>query len=151
MPTEQEYITSLSKPEKAFVPSSAPMEVHLTKELSNPHSRAKKQARWQARQTRKVELLDELIKAEYANLAGRKRRDARAEAVWKWQKQLDDEQRTERLQRWRKRGAEARLERRTRRKARKAARREEKLRTLVLPEAPNQVLPTSSKAPTRSG
>ena len=49
IPTEHEYITSLTKPEKVLIPASAPVEVHLVKELSNPHSRAKKQARWQAR------------------------------------------------------------------------------------------------------
>ncbi|KAI0637768.1 hypothetical protein C8Q77DRAFT_1153484 [Trametes polyzona] len=150
VPTEQEYITSLAKPDKVALPSSAPVEVHLVKELSNPHSRAKKQARWQAFQARQKALLEELIRAEYANLAGRTRAEARAEATWKWRHQLEQERKAELKRRWRNRGAEARQVRTAKRKARKAAKREEKLRNLVLEEAPNQVVPPSSKAPSPS-
>ena len=150
LPSEQEYITSLSKPEKVAVPSSAALEVHLQKELSNPHSRAKKQARWQAYQARTKALLQEFIEAEYAHLAGRTKREARAEATWKWQQHLVEERKAEMRRRWRNRGAEARLERKATRKARKVARRNEKLRNLVLSDAPNQVVPSSSKATTAS-
>ena len=80
-PSQQEYITSLSKPHKVSVPTSAPVEMHVRKELSNPHSRAKKQARWQTAQIRSKVLLQEYIQAEYANLAGRTKSDARAEAT----------------------------------------------------------------------
>ncbi|KAI0643748.1 hypothetical protein C8Q79DRAFT_976543 [Trametes meyenii] len=145
VPSEHEYITSLSKPEKVSIPKTAAVEVHLAKELSNPHSRAKKQARWQAFQARQKTLLEELIRAEYANLAGRTRAEARAEATWKWKNQLDEERKAELKRRWRNRGAEARQVRTANRKARKAARREQKLRNLVLDEAPNQVVPPSGK------
>ncbi|KAI0751316.1 hypothetical protein C8Q80DRAFT_1230601 [Daedaleopsis nitida] len=145
IPTEHEYITSLSKPDKLSVPSSAVVEVYLQKELSNPHSRAKKQARWHAFKARTKALLEEFIQAEYSNLAGRTKREARAEATWKWQQHVVEERKAEMRRRWRNRGAEARLERKSQRKARKVARRNEKLRTLVLVDAPNQVVPPSSK------
>ncbi|KAI0676810.1 hypothetical protein C8Q78DRAFT_1073588 [Trametes maxima] len=147
VPSEHEYITSLSKPEKVSIPNAAAIEVHLAKELSNPHSRAKKQARWQAFQARQKALLEELIRAEYTNLAGRTRAEARAEATWKWKNQLEEERKAELKRRWRNRGAEARQVRTAKRKARKAARREQKLRNLVLDDAPNQVVPPSSKVP----
>ena len=145
-PSQQEYITSLSKPHKVSVPTSAPVEMHVRKELSNPHSRAKKQARWQTAQIRSKVLLQEYIQAEYANLAGRTKSDARAEATWKWQQRLRDERTEEVKRRWRNRGAEAQLEHRKVRKARKVAKRDEKLRKLVLVDAPNQVVPSPSKA-----
>lgn len=145
IPDEQEYITSLSKPDKVSVPSSAAVEVYLQAELSNPHSRAKKQARWQAFQARGKALLQEFIQAEYANLAGRTKREAKAEATWKWQQHLVDERKAELKRRWRNRGAEARLEKKATRKARKVVRRNEKLRNLVLADAQNQILPPSSQ------
>ncbi|KAI0663005.1 hypothetical protein C8Q70DRAFT_484901 [Cubamyces menziesii] len=150
IPTEHEYITSLTKPEKVSVPASAPVEVHLAKELSNPHSRAKKQARWQAFQARQKALLEEFIRAEYANLDGRTRAVARAEATWKWKNRLEEERKAELKRRWRNRGAEARQVRTAKRKARKAAKRDAKLRNLVLADAPNQVVPPSAKAPATS-
>ena len=149
-PTAQEYITSLRRSEEATIAPSAPVEVHLAAELSNPHSRAKKQARWQAANARKKQLLEETIAAEYANLNGRTKSVARAEATFKWQQQLETERRAELVRRWRNRGAEARLERRRARKVRKLAKRDAKLRTLVLEEAPNQVLPESQRRSPRS-
>ncbi len=145
VPSEHEYITSLSKPEKVSLPQEAPVEVYLHKELSNPHARAKKQARWQAYQARTKALLEEFIKAEYANLAGRTKREARTEATWKWQQRLVQDRKEELKRRWRNRGAEARLERKAQRKARKMAKRNEKLRNLVLADAPNQVAPPSRR------
>ncbi|OJT10480.1 hypothetical protein TRAPUB_12918 [Trametes pubescens] len=145
IPTEQEYITSF-KPGKPALPSSAPVEVHLSKELSNPHSRAKKQARWQAFQARQKSLLTEFIAAECAALNGRTRGEARAEAMWKWQNHLQEERKAELKRRWRNRGAEAAQIRTNRRKSRKAAKREQKLANLVLEDAPNQVLPKAPAA-----
>ena len=82
-PSVQEYVASFTNPDKFPVPSSAPVEVHLSRELSNPHSRAKKQKRWQEKQIRAKELLEDMIQTEYENLAGRTKRVARAEATWK--------------------------------------------------------------------
>ncbi|PIL36731.1 hypothetical protein GSI_00420 [Ganoderma sinense ZZ0214-1] len=141
IPSEQEYITSLADPDRTFFSASAPIEVHLQKELSNPHSRAKKQARWQAFQAHQKDLLQEYIDVEYANLNGRTKQVARADATWKWQQRLLKDRKSELLRRWRNRGAEARLTRKRERQARKLEKREEKLRNLVLAEARNQILP----------
>ena len=144
IPSEQEYINSLVDPERTFFSASAPIEVHLQKELSNPHSRAKKQARWQAFRVHQKALLQEYIDAEYANLDGRTKQVARADATWRWQQRLLKDRRTELARRWRNRGGEARLQRKRQRKLRKLEKREEKLRTLVLAEAKNQVLPRAA-------
>lgn len=139
VPSEKEYIKSLSK--RSAFDLATPVELYLQKELSNPHSRAKKQARWQAQKVYKRTLLDEMIKEEYANLAGRSRKDAKAEATWKWKNRLIEERKAEVMRRWVNRGAEARMQNRKARKARKADRMRRKLQNLVLADAPNQVIP----------
>lgn len=140
-PSEQEYIRSLTK--RAEVSGSLPLEVHIHRELANPHSRAKKQERWQAYQLYKRSLLQQMIQAEYKNLQGRTRRDAKAEATFKWRQRLEDERKAEVKRRWRNRGQEAKLDGKRERKARKAERMDRKLRDLVLQAAPNQVIPSS--------
>ncbi len=144
IPSEQEYITSLADPERTFFSASAPIEVHLQKELSNPHSRAKQQARWQAFQARQKALLQEYIDAEYANMDGRTKQIARADATWRWQQRLLQDRRAELARRWRNRGADVRLHRKRQRKMRKLEKREEKLRNMVLTEAKNQILPRAA-------
>lgn len=144
IPSEQEYITSLVDPTRMFFSASAPIEVHLKKKLSNPHSRAKKQARWQTFQEHQKNLLQEYIDAEYANLGGRTKQIARADATWKWQQRLLKDRRAELSRRWRNRGAEVRLHQKRERKARKLEKREEKPRTLVLAEVKNQILPRAA-------
>lgn len=144
IPSEQEYINSLADPERTFFSASAPIEVHLQKELSNPHSRAKKQARWQAFQAHQKALLQEYIDAEHANLDGRTKQVADADATWRWQQRLLKDRRAELARRWRNRGGEARLQRKRQRKLRKLEKREEKLRNLVLAEAKNQILPQTA-------
>lgn len=139
VPSEQEYIRSLAK-RSAFDPA-APVEIYVHRELTNPHSRAKKQARWQAYMLYKRSLLDQMIKEEYANLMGRTRREARAEATWKWRNRLYQEQRARKKERWVARGGEARQARRKVRKAKKAERLQRKMRELVLAPAPNQIIP----------
>lgn len=138
-PSEQEYIKALAK--RAEIPGSLPLEVHVHKELTNPHSRAKKQQRWQAYQLYKRSLLQQMIQAEYKNLQGRTRRDARAEATFKCRQRLEDERKAEVRRRWSNRGQEANLEGKRERKARKSERMDRKLRDLVLQAAPNQVIP----------
>ncbi|GBE79142.1 predicted protein [Sparassis crispa] len=140
-PSEHAYIRLLMKPEKYAYDPSQPVEVHLVKELSNPHSRAKKQARWKALQEHKRALLKEYTKAELKDLKGRTRREARAEGTWKWRVKLAEEHKAELLRRSKNRGAEARLLRKRVRKARKELKQRERLRNLVLEEAPNQVVP----------
>jgi hypothetical protein len=141
--SENGYIQSVLNPEKRAYDAAAPMELHLQKELSNPHSRAKKQARWQAAFVRRRELLAQYMRNELKDLKGRTRREARAEAVWKWRERLAADVREEKKRRWIHRGGEAALLRRRGRLARKKRKLEERLRNLVLEEAPNQVIPAT--------
>ncbi|KAA1466076.1 hypothetical protein DENSPDRAFT_830823 [Dentipellis sp. KUC8613] len=138
---EKPYIQSLFNPQVRKYDPAAPVEVHLQKELSNPHGRAKKQARWKAAQARKLSLMQEYMQAELADLKGRTRREARADAVWKWNQRLLEDKRAEKKRRWRNRGQEAKLERKKARKARKEQKQTERLQNLVLKEAPNQFVP----------
>ncbi|OSX60465.1 hypothetical protein POSPLADRAFT_1147674 [Postia placenta MAD-698-R-SB12] len=140
-PTEDEYFNAVSKPNSDSYDASQPFEVFLSKELANPHSRAKKQARWQAHQEYKRAMLNDMIAAELKDLQGRSRREARAEAMWKWRHTLEEERKGEQKRRWKNRGAEARLGHKKIRKARKDEKKRERLRNLVLPEAPNQAIP----------
>lgn len=117
------------------------MEVHLHKELSNPHSRAKKILRWQERQEYQRKLLAQMVANELKNLEGRTRKDATAEATFKFKQRMEEERKAEMVRRWRNRGDEARLKRRRERKARKAERESRKLSDLVLRAGPNQVIP----------
>ena len=145
---ENDYIQSVLDPEKKDAhdaAATAAMELYLQKELSNPHSRAKKQARWQAVFARRRELLADYVQRELKELKGRTRREARAEAVWKWRERLAADLREEKKRRWIHRGGEAALVRRKARKARKEGKREERLRNLVLKDEPNQILPSESK------
>ncbi|KAI0301846.1 hypothetical protein B0F90DRAFT_1715805 [Multifurca ochricompacta] len=146
--TENEYIQSVLDPQKRTYDMAAPMELHLEKELSNPHTRAKKQARWQAVQTRRRELLAQYVRDELKDLKGRSRREARAEAVWKWRERLAADVREERKRRWIHRGGEAALLRRKVRRARKERKRDEQLRNLVLQETANQVIPSPTTTTT---
>ena len=139
VPSEQEYIKSLAA-RSAFDPA-APVEVYVHRELTNPHSRAKKQQRWQAFQAWKKNLLGEITKEEYKNLGGRTRHAARADAVWKWRNALVEHRKAEVKRRWVNRGGQARQEGRQARRAAKAERLQNKLRALVLSEEENQVIP----------
>ena len=138
---ENDYIQSVLDPQKRAYDAAAPVELHLQKELSNPHSRAKKQARWQAALVHRRELLTQYMRHELKDLKGRTRREARAEAVWKWRERLAGDEREEKKRRWIHRGGEAALLRRRARRARKERKQDERLRNLVLEEAPNQAIP----------
>jgi len=140
-PSEHEYIKAVSKPDATTYDPSQPVEIFLGKELANPHSRAKKQARWQAHQEYKRSLLRDITTAELKDLQGRTRREARAEATWKWRHKLEEDRKAELKRRWKNRGAEARLMRTKSRKIRKDQKQRERLRKLVLQQEPNQVIP----------
>lgn len=146
--SENDYIASVLYPKNRAYDATAPMELHLQKELSNPHGRAKKQARWQATFARRRELLAQYLREELKDLKGRTGREARAEAVWKWRERLAADRREEKKVRWIHRGGEAALLRRKARRARKERKLDERLRNLVLKDAPNQVVPVD--APTKS-
>jgi hypothetical protein len=136
---ENAYIQSVLDPKNGAYDATTAMELHLQKELSNPHSRAKKQARWQAALAARQELLTQYVRRELKDLKGRTRREARAEAVWKWRERLAADRREEKKRRWIHRGGEAALLGQRAREARKERKRDERLRNLVLKEAPNQV------------
>lgn len=138
-PSEHEYIKALKT--RTEIDASLPIEVHVRKELVNPHSRAKKQARWQAHQVYKRSIQTAMVQAEYKELKGRTRREARAEALWKWRQRLADERKQEMMRRWRLRGAEAKLKMKRMRKGKKRDRIHQKLRQLVLEPSSNQVIP----------
>jgi len=111
------------------------------KELSNPHSRAKKQARWQQFQRYKINLRKDMVSNELKNLKGRNAREATAEAVYKWRQAIEDEKKAKRKARWMTKERVAKLERHRKSKQKKARRQGERLRDLALGDAPNQVLP----------
>lgn len=139
--SEQLYIKSIAKRSSSF-DLAHPVEVYVHKELTNPHSRAKKQERWQSYQLYKKSLLKDMIKEELKNvIVGRTQREARAEATWKWKERILAERKAEMKRRWKNRGEEADLKAKMERKQRKKARLEKKLHSLVLQAAPNQVLP----------
>ena len=142
-PTQQAYINAIR--EGKDVAPGALMEVHVTRELSNPHSRAKKQARWQAAQKHKRDLFEEILQAEYKNLNGRTRKVAKQEAIFRWKVRLEEERKAELYRRSVARGDVARLKRRKIMTARKAARLERKLSGLELRPAANQVIPGSKQ------
>ena len=140
-PSEQAYIDYLSSPTSSPLNPSDPVEVNLVKEVSNPHSRAKKQRRWQERQRHERALLEEYVKAELKDLQGRTRRDARAEAAFKWKQRIEADRKAELKRRWQHRGQEARLLRKRARAVKKEARRNQKLADLALEQGQNQVVP----------
>ncbi|KAF8639697.1 hypothetical protein AX17_000959 [Amanita inopinata Kibby_2008] len=144
-PSEDEFLTALYNPHlKPKFEQSAHVEVYLTNELSNPHSRAKKLKRWKAYQFRKSALLKEFTENETKVLNGRSMHEAKAEALFKWREHLKAEKEAVRKMRWKHRGAEAKLERKTARKARKELKRRQRLTQLALQTSPNQVIPNDA-------
>lgn len=119
------------------------MESHVAKELSNPHSRAKKQRRWQAAKVYRAELLKKSVERELMHLNGRPPRVARAEGVFKFRQKLEEERKAEKKRRWLTVARTSKIERKVKRKQRKARKQKEKLTQLVLKEAANQVIPAA--------
>ena len=66
LPTEQQFLRAIFNPRHTpfYGDAQPPVEMFLTKELSNPHSRAKKQKRWQQYKVYKKNLLKEYTDAE---------------------------------------------------------------------------------------
>lgn len=140
---ENAYIRALFSPRPRSFDESTPMEHHVAKELSNPHSRAKKQARWQAAKVRRAELLRKFVERELINLNGRPARVARAEGVFKFRQKMEEERKAEKKRRWLTAARLSKIERKVKRKQRKARKQKEKLTELVLKDAANQVIPTA--------
>ncbi|KAJ7477084.1 hypothetical protein B0H11DRAFT_2029613 [Mycena galericulata] len=142
VPTEDEYIAGMSHPtQKPWFGDSAPVEMYMHKELSNPHSRAKKMKRWQSHQLYKKSLLRDYIAAEMRELNGRSPKEAKAEATFKWREKLTAEQEAERRRRWLTLAVAEKAKKKMARKTRKALKRKNQLTQLGLWEAPNQVIP----------
>ncbi|KAL5519230.1 hypothetical protein ACEPAH_913 [Sanghuangporus vaninii] len=119
-----------------------PMELFLARELSNPHSREKKRQRYLANKARQQALLKEYMDEELKkSVEGRSKREAIAEATFRWRERLRVDRKRELKRRWIARGLKARLERRRRRAQEKLAHEKKKLRELVLRVAPNQIMP----------
>ncbi|KAJ7755652.1 hypothetical protein DFH07DRAFT_821313 [Mycena maculata] len=142
VPTEEEYIAGMSHPtQKPWFGDSAPVEMYLHRELSNPHSRAKKMKRWQSHQAYKKSLLKDYVAAEMRELNGRSSKEAKAEAIFKWREKLSTEQEAERRRRWLTLAVAEKAKKKEARKTRKALKRKDQLTQLGLWEAPNQVIP----------
>ena len=139
---EETYIRALLSNDLSKLDPSLPMETYLYEELSNPHSRAKKQKRWQARRHAQEEERTRMIREEMANLHGRQRAVARREAIFRWRAKMKREDKERGHQRWVQRGGLQRATRRSHQKTKKQERRLRRLRSLVLQVGTkNQVVP----------
>ncbi|KAH7888024.1 hypothetical protein F5I97DRAFT_1864925 [Phlebopus sp. FC_14] len=143
---EDAYIRTLFNPSPIPFDESQPMEFHLTKELSNPHSRAKKQARWQADKAHKAELLKKFVQQELTNLKGRSARVARAEGAFKFRQWMEEQRKAEKKRRWLTPARLATMAKKAHRKRKKAEKERKRLNELVLPGAANQVVPADARA-----
>ncbi|CAE6527332.1 unnamed protein product [Rhizoctonia solani] len=138
--------------------ASVPMEQYLARELSNPHSRAKKQERWQQAKEEEDRLRVRFMKAaKEARKTGDSvatlglnltKKQAAKEGLFLFETHIREAEKARRVERAEQRGAVAKLERKKIRKARKEKKREEALRNLVLDKAENQVLPPTQAQPT---
>lgn len=126
---------------EADLDQTFPLELLVSRELANPHSRMKKALRYRAAKVHERALLHECIRAELADLRGRTRREARAEATFRWRARIRDDRKAELKKRHVQRGLAARLERKRERQTKKVEMEARRLRNLVLKEGPNQVVP----------
>ncbi|KAH7343885.1 hypothetical protein B0J17DRAFT_644339 [Rhizoctonia solani] len=140
------------------VDAGVPMEQYLARELSNPHSRAKKQERWQQAKEEGDRLRVRFMRAakEARSTGGSAttlglnltKKQATKEGLFLFEAHMREAEKARRTERAEKRGAVAQLERKKVRKARKDKKREDALRNLVLGDAKNQVLPPTQTQPT---
>lgn len=140
--SEDAFLASIINPHlRDTVDATAPVEPFLHKELSNPHSRAKKLRRFREYQIRIKAVRFELLTHELKHLNGRKPQEARAEALFKWRAMLKSERDERKKMRWKHKAEMANLERKAARKARKEVQQRRRLTELVLEEGKNQVIP----------
>jgi len=142
------YLESFRNPNKFPYDPSVPMEYYLSAELSNPHSRAKKQARWKERIEAREQMKTDVVKAELDNLDGRTRGEARREGLWKFEERAKEEDKARKHERWVQRGGEVEVARKKKRKEKKQVRKQTRLREMILSDAKNQVLPESMRSKT---
>lgn len=122
--------------------ASIPMEHIIASELTNPHSRARRQERWQERLAMLERSKQEYVKLELADLKGRRRQDAKADGVFRWKIAVRKYKARRNWQRWVRRGAKAKMEMRIKRRHRRSARKLRRLRMMKLKDAKNQVIPS---------
>jgi len=150
------FQSSMTLTDKIEYDPSLPMEHYLEFELSNPHSRAKKQARWQAKKQAVKDLKEEYVTKELERakqtgvgkpLGGRRVKPSEAKRIgeWKWKLEVAKMEKGERVRRFIAKGGLENEKKRQVRSVRKVRRQQEKLRNLVIGEAKNQVLPPSMK------
>ena len=87
------------------------------------------------------DLLRQMIEDEVKDLHGRTRREARADAIFKWHMRVRADRKAELTRRYIARGLQARLARKQEKKRKKVERITRRLNEMVLREAPNQVVP----------
>lgn len=140
--SEDAFLASVVNPHlRNALDDSAPVEPFLHKELSNPHSKAKKLKRFKEYKVRTKMLLKQMLAHELRKLDGRKPQEARAEALFKWRAQLKTEREERKKMRWKHKAEMANLERKAARKARKELQQRRRLTEMVLEEGHNQVIP----------
>ncbi|KAG5644945.1 hypothetical protein DXG03_007410 [Asterophora parasitica] len=146
-PSEAEFLRVLYNP---HLPNnfgdSPPVEGYLFRELANPHSRAKKHARWLAWQVQKKQRLEQYFQEKLSDLRGRSVREAKAEAAFKWRRDLEEEKEALRKQRWKKAMGEEALAKQSKRRDRKEAKQRQRLTQLVLKDEPNQFIPKDMRS-----
>lgn len=118
------------------------MELFVARELSNPHSRIKKRQRYLAARERDRALLKEYLALELKkNIKGRTKREAVAEATFRWRERLRVERKVELKRRRVLRGQDARIEKKREKRGKKIEARRRRLNELVVRAAPNQIMP----------
>ena len=141
-PAEEEYLSVLYN---AHLPksynASLAFEVYLDRELANPHSQAKKLERFKIYQANTQLLLKKIMADELQNLDGRNVRQAKADAAFRWRKQVKADKEKKKKARWMHSARTAELERKASKGIKKDERKRRLLTEMVLKEEPNQFIP----------
>lgn len=133
------YLKSLSDPSTSEEYTSIPLEFILADELSNPHSRAVKQRRWQKLMAERKADRQRLIALQMKK--GGTKRDAIAIASYKFREVVKQQDQAKRKKRWVQSGGQQRLIARQQKKARKHRALLLKMSKFTLEPSPNQVIP----------
>jgi hypothetical protein len=140
--SEDAFLSSVVNPRlRDRLDDSAPVEPFLYKELSNPHSKAKKLRRFKEYKVRTQQLLTDILSREMKSRGQNNPKEAHKEAMFKWRAQLKKEKDERKKMRWKHKAEVANLERKTARKARKELQQRRLLTELSLKEGPNQLIP----------
>jgi hypothetical protein len=143
VPSEQDYFNTIYNPMlvASYGDTQPPFEIYLAKELTNPHSRIRKVARFKEALARRKNLLKSMVAQETKDLSGRSKKEAVADARWKWRELLATEAKDTRKKRWVQRGAEAKLEKKMAKRAKKMEKKMDQLTQLSLKSERHQFIP----------